>query len=498
MTLSVALGITISILSPAPRHLPPQTQKEAAMTMAMTRSRSDDAVFIAIGPHSAHAINNGSRGQTNGNERVSAPGVPPRNNSPSPKPPHVEELTTLAFAPTILPLVGSHPTSPAVTEDQLPSVTPDHSLHSYGGILDALLQVQARDDDADAEARWQDSSPLTVVDSAAAALSYDNAVGSLPPSSEEDQAACTKTDKDTIEEEDEYSHFIGRYLQEILNFDTTDDDVDDADVDVVDSGYRPANEDDTTSVGDSWAISRPAMMRNGTIDVVEAGYFDDAHNGPFAFPMDDVVVVPPQLTHEGVAKETVSFHRSPDYPVYTRTETMLKDIRHHLKNWHIYQKLAMGTEVSISFGLDRVKKADRKRLHRLSAILIQQINGTRPLDEMNVRDLDTTTSIVENHREKLGIGSYSIILAQWSKYFRKQKTIRNRRARRVQTAEPKPDGMCDEFALRDPIKTVENFIHCLQIQEQVEGSKRFKILPEWKSFWRRADRMMNYSCRFCL
>ena len=156
------------------------------------------------------------------------------------------------------------------------------------------------------------------------------------------------------------------------------------------------------------------------------------------------------------------------------------------------------TQVSISFGLDRDKKADRKRLHRLSAILIQQINGTRPLDEMDVRDLDTATSIVENHREKLGIGSYSIILAQWSKYFRKQKTIRNRRARRVQTAEPKPDGMCDEFALRDPIKTVEYFIHCLQIQEQVEGSKRFKILPEWKSFWRRADRMMNYSCRFCL
>ena len=108
----------------------------------------------------------------------------------------------------------------------------------------------------------------------------------------------------------------------------------------------------------------------------------------------------------------------------SHSRAMLTNIREHFKNWHIYQKLAIDTEVITSFKLDRTKKADRKRLHRLSTILIQQINGTKPLGEMDERDSDTATSIVENHRAKLGIGNYSIILDKWTKYFRKMKMMR--------------------------------------------------------------------------
>ena len=56
--------------------------------------------------------------------------------------------------------------------------------------------------------------------------------------------------------------------------------------------------------------------------------------------------------------------------IYSHYMTMLMNISEHLKNWHIYQKLAIKTQRLILFGLYRDKKADRKRLRDINSWLL--------------------------------------------------------------------------------------------------------------------------------
>ena len=138
-----------------------------------------------------------------------------------------------------------------------------------------------------------------------------------------------------------------------------------------------------------------------------------------------------------------------------------------LKNsWSKCQSKAVGTQVLQTFdGINMKKKRGRKKLKCITKIIVQMINGTRPIDSMKEFESDKAFAIVNEHRNFLHIGSYSDQKDIWRKYISKRKAIRSKegKGRLAKIHVPEPDGMSDGFVEKNPVLSFNYYIYCRDI-----------------------------------
>ena len=187
---------------------------------------------------------------------------------------------------------------------------------------------------------------------------------------------------------------------------------------------------------------------------------------PHAFNQCDITDLPPSY---GISKYL-------DFAA----KSMTVNIKEKLKNWPIYQRRAVSTQIKQVFDINMKLKKDRDRLKRILNIVTQMINGEAPIDELKEYELELAEAIVVQHRDALGFGSYDDKIGEWIKYSKKRKRQRRKEGKRGSSIVCKPKAdMSDEFTQKNAVKTIEYFIHCLGIQEQSED-KLFHIFPQWK------------------
>ena len=116
-------------------------------------------------------------------------------------------------------------------------------------------------------------------------------------------------------------------------------------------------------------------------------------------------------------------------------------------------------------GINMKKKRGRKKLKCITKIIVQMINGTRPIDSMKEFESDKAFAIVNEHRNFLHIGSYSDQKDIWRKYISKRKAIRSKegKGRLAKIHVPEPDGMSDGFVEKNPVLSFNYYIYCRDI-----------------------------------
>ena len=94
---------------------------------------------------------------------------------------------------------------------------------------------------------------------------------------------------------------------------------------------------------------------------------------------------------------------------------------------------------------------------------------------------EAASDIIADHRDRLGIDCDSGMDDKWLQYAQARKQRRNKKLKM-----PAPDGMCDQFAEKEGLKTLGYFYYLLSILERVDYSRRFNLLPMWKQQHRHA------------
>ena len=158
------------------------------------------------------------------------------------------------------------------------------------------------------------------------------------------------------------------------------------------------------------------------------------------------------------------------------SDEMEVNCKNHMKNFTRYQRFALGTQASHLY--PKISKKNHKKVVRT---LAKMINNMDTFEIPIECESDEALAIVDCHRRVLGLGHYSIFKASMDKYRKsvKKKNFKEGKGRKKKVARPKDKVIYDGSEL-DTVTVMEYFNFCLRIQEQVDDTRRFHLIPQWK------------------
>ena len=148
---------------------------------------------------------------------------------------------------------------------------------------------------------------------------------------------------------------------------------------------------------------------------------------------------------------------------------MSTNAKNHVRNLVRYQKfIALDTQVNQLYPNLRAKKR-----RRIVDTLSNMINNVE-VETFNIAEecnSEEVLTIVDQHRSMLGLGPLSDFRSAMEQYHKRCKAVKFKRGK----GRKNNDGT--EVS---SLTVFEYFVFCLRIQEEVEGSRRFHIFPQWK------------------